>query len=180
MKNPVHEAKETAPPSTKQKASLLSTLRSLSNNNHNNSCSHRLLSNNSLSMSPTSPLLSASSSVSSPLAVPRPHTRFLSREAPPPWPASFSRPTPLLGVPPLSLPIGRADTPSARQRDRWAFPPLSWRTLRLTCFASSVGVFGGKPRRFSILLAGVVSTWYRGYGGVVASLKGVAWRERGV
>jgi len=30
--------------------------------------------------------------------------------------------TPLLGVPPLSPPIGRADTPSARQRDRWAFP----------------------------------------------------------
>ena len=52
------------------------------------------------------------------------HTRFLSSKAPPPWPASFSGPTPLLGVPPLSLPIGRADTPSARQRDRWAFPQL--------------------------------------------------------
>jgi len=76
----------------------------------------------------------SSSDHSSPLSVQLPitplhslfsvHTRFLSSEAPPPWPASFSGPTPLLGVPPLSPPIGRADTPSARQRDRWAFPPL--------------------------------------------------------
>ena len=76
-----------------------------------------------LSKSPTFPLLYASSSVSSPLELnlpassflPRPHTRLLSREAPPPWPASFSRPTPLLGVPSLSRPIGKADTPPARQ-----------------------------------------------------------------
>ena len=58
-----------SPPARRLLLSLLSTLRSLSNNNHNNFCSHRHLSNNSLSMSPTSPLLSASSSVSSPLSL---------------------------------------------------------------------------------------------------------------
>jgi len=36
-------------------------------------------------------------------------------------PASFSRPTPLLGVPPPSPPIGPADTPPARQRHRGAW-----------------------------------------------------------
>ena len=50
----------------------------------------------------------------------RVHTRSFVK----PGPASFSRPTPLLGVPPLSSPIERADTPSARQCDRWAFPQL--------------------------------------------------------
>ena len=36
-------------------------------------------------------------------------------------PASFSCPTPLLGVPPPSPPIGPADTPPARQRHRGAW-----------------------------------------------------------
>ena len=80
----------SSPLRTKQKASLLSTLRSLSNNTHNNSCSHRLLS------------------------LFRVHTRAFDERGT----ASFSRPPPLLGVPPPSLPIGRADTPPARQRDR--------------------------------------------------------------
>ena len=73
---------------------------------------------------PITPLLSLGSLLLSSLSLFSVHTRFLSSEAPSPWPASFSGPTPLLGVPPLSLPIGRADTPSARQRDRWVFPQL--------------------------------------------------------
>ena len=43
---------------------------------------------------------------------------------------SSSRPTPLLGVPSLSRPIGKADTPPARQRDRGGRSHRSpWRTL---------------------------------------------------
>ena len=112
------------------------------------------------------------------------HTRFLSSEAPPPWPASFSGPTPLLGVPPLSPPIGRADTPFDRQRDRWAFPQLCLADSLpdLSCILllakpsfSSLGSasFGGKPRRSRTM----VLLWREFPAGNLAASPSIPWRS---
>ena len=76
-------------------------------------------------------------------------------EAPPPGTASFSAGTPLLGVPPPSPPTGRADRPSAHQRDRSGIfyirrKPCSFFSLHPTgekLSKSSSSVFGGNSRR---------------------------------
>jgi len=105
---------------------------------------------------------------------------LLSSGAPPPWPASLSGPTPLLGVRPLSLPIGRADTPSARQCDRSGIfyirrktqgdlvqAPQNRETLLLT-----IRRFGGKPRRSRT----IALLWREFRAGTLAASPSIPWR----
>ena len=109
--------------------------------------------------------------------------------------------TPLLGVPQLSPPIrggghafclvnvtGRPSRPVKPLPFFAPFPPRFWRELPPNSLHGTVlaGVPRGKPCRFSIHLMEIVShgarwSWVPFDGdGVVASLVGVVWRERGV
>ena len=108
------------------------------------------------------------SSVEPPSACPH---AFLSPEAPPLWPASFSAPRPLLGVLNLSPPIGGGHASSLVNVTGGCFlHPLEKSRGDVVeapqnngeCSSSSFLVFGGKPRRSRTIPQGMSALGARG------------------